>query len=78
MAIRWSSRKYVPEQWSIYHGTVVYLEINRELRSFRDGRQEVLSRDPRIEKFDHFGNAVLYTSQLGTIKVAWTGKALEY
>ena len=70
--------EYVPEQWSIHQGTIVYLDLNREIRSFQHGHRDLLSREARIARFDHFGNTVRYRNEQGFIKVAWKGRVYEY
>ena len=69
---------YVPEQWSVDGATVVYLDLNREVRSYRRGARKSVSREAAIGRFEHYGNAVLYRNELNILKVAWKGKIREY
>ena len=70
--------EFVPEQWEVHNGSIVYLSLNREIMEYRHGRREMLSRDASIARFDRFGNAVIYRNQLGTLKVLWKGRVYEF
>ena len=70
---------HVPEQWKVSGDRVVYLDINREIRSIRtDGKREHLGREPGIERFEVFGEAVLYHSPTGGIVVECEGRRYTF
>jgi len=63
----------VPEKWEVAGDRVVYLDINRELRSLRvDGTREHLGNEPGITGFSVHGEAVVYPSPAGGT-VVWCG-----
>lgn len=69
----------VPEQWQVAGGRVVYLDINRELRSIRvDGGRERLSREPGISSFTLHGEAVVYPAPSGGTVVLCRGRRHAY
>lgn len=66
---------HVPEQWKVAGDRVVYLDINRELRTLRiDGHRERIAREPGIARFDVFGEAVVYRSPSGGTVVLCGGR----
>ncbi len=60
---------YVPEQWKVEGGMLVYLDINRELRGIRNGKRVRFSNEANISWFDLFGENVVYRSPLGNTVV---------
>lgn len=65
---------YVPEHWRIHGDMLVYLDINRELRSIRgNGRRSRFGNESGINGFDLHGGAALYRSPTGPITIA-TGR----
>ncbi|MBK8497288.1 MAG: hypothetical protein IPL52_00380 [Flavobacteriales bacterium] len=60
---------YVPERWQVEGGMLVYLNINRELHSIRNGKRERLGSEASIASFDLFGESVRYRSPLGNTVV---------
>ena len=60
---------YVPEQWKIEGNTLVYLDINRELRGIRNGERVRFGNEANISWFDLFGGNVVYRSPLGNTVV---------
>lgn len=70
--------EYVPEQWEVDGGSIVYLDLNREIREYHHGRRALLSREARIARFERYGDVVLYRNELGTLKAAWNGRVHEY
>lgn len=71
--------EYVPEQWSVHRGTITYLSLNREILSYQRGERHDRSKgDAAIQRYEAFGDAVLYRDQNNTIKVAWKGRVWEY
>ena len=70
--------EFVPEQWEVHGGSIVYLSLNREIMEYRHGRRDMLSRDAAIARFERFGNTVLYRNQLGALKALWKGRVYEY
>lgn len=69
---------HIPEQWSVHGATLYYLNLNRELRSYRRGDRRDLSTDAAIPAFERWGDALLYRDANGITKVAWQGRVWEY
>ena len=67
--------RYVPEQWEVSGQRLVYLDINRELRTIENGRRERIGREAGIAGFQLFGDAVLYTSPAGPVTVVRNGRS---
>jgi hypothetical protein len=63
---------YVPERWEVNGSTIVYLNLDRELRSYSKGERVNISREPNIERFDVNGSLVTWTTSLGLTR-AWDG-----
>lgn len=63
--------EYVPEHWQVCGDRLVYLDINRELRSLRgNGDRERFGNESAIDSFRLFGDAVVYRSPTGPITIA--------
>jgi hypothetical protein len=65
---------YVPEWWRVSGGELIYLDINRELRSLRNGRRERLGREANAREPVLHGGAVMYRSTKGGITVLDRGR----
>lgn len=66
---------HVPEQWKVAGDRVVYMDMNRELRTLRtDGGRERITSEPGIVKFDAFGEVVVYHSPSGDVLVLCRGR----
>jgi hypothetical protein len=61
--------RYIPEQWEVNGGSLVYLDINRELHALEGGERRRIGREAGIPHFELFGDAVLYTSPTGPVTV---------
>jgi hypothetical protein len=61
--------RYIPEQWEVQGGSLVYLDINRELHALEGGLRKRLGREAGIPRFELYGDAVLYTSPSGPVTV---------
>lgn len=71
--------RYVPEQWQVHGDRVVYLDINRELRSMHiSGKREQLATESNISRFDLYGDAVVYPSPAGGVVVVCNRKRYTY
>ncbi len=60
---------YIPEQWEVHGGRLVYLDINRTLRSIDQGERERPGKEHAIDGFKMYGDAILYTSPSGPVTV---------
>lgn len=69
---------YVPERWVVWGDRLVYLDINRELRSIEGGRRIRLANEAAIPRFDVYGDAVVYPSPTGTTTVLRGGRQYLY
>lgn len=69
--------RYVPEQWSVSGGLVAYLDLNRTLRTYRNGVRTVVSKEAGIKWFDLYPGAIAYRSNSGAAKVWWRDKLYE-
>ncbi|HRF81960.1 MAG TPA: hypothetical protein PL070_17935, partial [Flavobacteriales bacterium] len=71
--------RYVPEQWQVHGDRLVYLDINRELRSMHiSGKREQLATESNISRFDLYGDAVVYPSPAGGVVVVCNRKRYTY
>ncbi|MEZ4756562.1 MAG: hypothetical protein R2817_07040 [Flavobacteriales bacterium] len=69
---------YVPERWAVNDARLVYLDIDRRLRSVEGGRRERLGTEAAIPTFDLFGDAVLYPAPSGPWTVIQNGRLSLY
>jgi len=69
--------RYKPEQWRASWGTIAFLDQNGFIRVFRDGKEEVLSRDERVKEFDLNRNVIVFKVGVNTNKVWYNGKIYQ-
>lgn len=69
--------RFVPENWQVSGATIVYQDLNRELRMFRRGKRTVLTREAGVKAFQLQGDVVVWESNSGIVKVWWEGKVYE-
>lgn len=69
---------YVPERWLVSGGSLVFLNINRELYAIHDGRRSRVGSESAVPTFDIFGDAVRYPSPAGTWTVIRKGRSFIY
>ncbi|MCB0795870.1 MAG: hypothetical protein KDB88_14140 [Flavobacteriales bacterium] len=69
---------YVPEKWSVSQGTIYYLDLDRQIWSFRDGSRSPISSELGIPDFEVFPGTVLYRNQQGAVRVHWNGRLHTY
>lgn len=70
--------RYVPEKWQVFGGWLVYLDLNRTLRSWSPRGRVQLSKEASIASFDLYRDAVVWRSNMGAVKVWWNGKVHEH
>ncbi len=70
--------RYVPEQWVVQGGVITYLDLNREVRRYAQGRRTAVSREAGVARFDVYGDTVVYTGEDGLVKVWWRGGTYEH
>jgi hypothetical protein len=69
---------YVPEWWRISEGGLIYLDINRELRSLGNGGRARLGREANVREPVLHGGAVMYRSAKGGITVLDRGRSYVF
>ncbi|QQR87123.1 MAG: hypothetical protein IPJ76_02535 [Flavobacteriales bacterium] len=70
--------RYVPEKWQVFGGWLVYLDLNRTLRSWSPRGRVQLSKEASIASFELYRDAVVWRSNMGAVKVWWNGKVHEH
>ena len=70
--------RYIPEKWKVFGGLIVYLDLNRTVRSWQAGKRTQLSKEAAIADFELHRDVVLWRSNAGTTKVWWQGKVYEH
>ena len=69
--------RFVPENWQVFGATIVYQDLNRELRMYHRGKRTVITKEAGVKSFGLFGNTVVWQSNSGTVKVWWEGHVYE-
>jgi hypothetical protein len=69
--------RFVPESWQVQGAKVVYQDLNRELRMYHRGKRTVITKEAGVRNFQLHGDAVVWESNSGTVKVWWKGKVYE-
>ncbi len=69
---------YVPEKWQVEGDLLVYLDINRELRGIQNGKRLRFGKEAGINRFELFGDAVLYRSPAGPITIVRNGRSYTF
>ena len=70
--------RFVPEKWQVFGGLLVYLDLNRTVRSWQAGKRTQLSKEASIASFELHRDVVLWRSNSGSVKVWWQGKTYEH
>ncbi|MFZ1686764.1 MAG: hypothetical protein WAU70_05055 [Flavobacteriales bacterium] len=70
--------RYVPEKWQVFGGLLVYLDLNRTVRSWQAGKRSQLSKEAAIASFELHRDVVLWRSNSGSVKVWWQGRTYEH
>ncbi len=65
---------YVPEQWVAQDGVLTYLDLNREVRRYARGVRTTVSHEAGIDRFEVFGDVVLYPGPDGAVELWWQGE----
>lgn len=69
---------HVPEQWEVSGDLIVYLDINRELRGWRNGKPLRFGNEANISTFQLFGGTVVYRSPTGPITIINDGRTYTF
>ncbi len=69
--------RFVPENWQVSGAAIAYQDLNRELRMYHRGRRTVITKEAGVKSFQLHGDAVVWQSNSGTVKVWWEGKVYE-
>ncbi len=69
--------RFVPENWQVSGATIAYQDLNRELRMYHRGKRTVITKEAGVKSFELHGDAVVWQSNSGTVKVWWKGKVYE-
>lgn len=69
--------RFVPESWQVSGATIAYQDLNRELRMYRRGKRTVITEEPGVKGFTLLGDAVVWQSNSGAVKVWWKGRIHE-
>lgn len=69
--------RFVPENWQVNGANIVYQDLNRELRMYHRGKRIVITKEAGVKSFELHGDAVVWQSNSGTVKVWWRGKVYE-
>lgn len=69
---------HVPEQWEVNGDLIVYLDINRELRGWRNGKPLRFGTEANISSFQLFGEAVVYRSPAGPTTIICGGRTYTF
>ncbi len=72
-----SIERFVPENWQVSGGTIVYQDLNRELRMYHRGKRTVITKEAGVKNFGLYGDTVVWQSNSGTVKVWWKGRVYE-
>ncbi len=69
--------RFVPENWQVNGANIAYQDLNRELRMYHRGKRSVITKEAGVKSFELHGDAVVWQSNSGTVKVWWKGKVYE-
>lgn len=66
--------EHIPERWQVRGASVTWLDLDRGIRRYRQGKEEQLTRDGAYPWFEVHGGAVLYPGHRGERNVWHTGR----
>jgi hypothetical protein len=69
--------RFVPENWQVSGAMIAYQDLNRELRIYHRGKRVVLTKEAGVKRFELHGDAVVWQSNSGAVKVWWRGEVYE-
>jgi len=70
--------RYVPEQWQVDGGTLTYLDLDRGIRRWSFGDRERIAKGMATQRFERWGDVVLWKGEDGVVRCWWQGKTYEY
>lgn len=70
--------RYLPEQWHVEQGTLTYLDLDRGIRQWSNGRRTVLAQGFATRRFEVWGDVVVWRTEDGVIRCWWNGRRYEY
>lgn len=68
---------YVPESWQVRGSTILYPDLDRELRTYRLGQRTVVDRASDLRSYLLLEDAVVRSGRDGTVRVRWAGQVYE-
>ena len=68
---------YLPESWQVRGSTILYPDLDRELRAYRSGQRTEVDRSSDLRSYLLLQDAVVRTSMDGTVRVRWDGRVFE-
>lgn len=68
---------YVPESWQVRGSTIVYPDLDRELRAYRMGVRTEVDRRSDLRSYQLLEDAVVRVGMDGTVRVRWAGQVYE-
>jgi len=70
--------RYVPEQWVVTGGTLTYLDLDRGIRLWSFGDRERIVAGMATERFERWGDVVLWKGPDGVVRCWWQDRLYEY
>jgi hypothetical protein len=69
---------YVPERWEVHGGTITYFDLDRGVRQWRAGQRTVLAEGMATDRFEVWGEVVVWTGTDGVVRCWWRGRTYEF
>ena len=69
---------YVPERWEVRDGTITYLDLDRGVRQWRAGERTELAKGMATDRFEVWGEVVVWTGTDGVVRCWWRGRTYEF